>query len=102
MTASTDIEARDEGNSDLNLHVGDSFPLLGCDSTNMAQSDAVGVEPSTQSDECELVSLPYPTSGSGSEKAAPIGGSVGAGPPVGVAILEMALRCKVVVDRGKH
>jgi phosphoglycerate kinase len=33
-----------------NLHVGDSFPLLGCDSTSMAHRDAVGVEPSTPSD----------------------------------------------------
>jgi hypothetical protein len=35
--------------------VGDSFHLLGCDSTNMAHRDAVGVEPSTPSDENAVV-----------------------------------------------
>jgi hypothetical protein len=39
-----------------NLHVGDSFPLLGCDSTSMAHCDAVWVEPSTPSDECKPAS----------------------------------------------
>ena len=43
---------------------------------------------------------PYPVELSGSEKAAPLGESGGAGLPVGVAILEVALCRKVVVDRG--
>jgi len=43
---------------------------------------------------------PYPTFGSGSEKAAPLSESGGAGLLVGVAILEVALRWKMVVDRG--
>ena len=43
---------------------------------------------------------PSPTFQSGSEKAAPLGESGGAGLLVGVAILEVALRRKVVVDRG--
>jgi hypothetical protein len=43
---------------------------------------------------------PYPTCRSGSEKAAPLGESGGAGLLVGVAVLEVALRRKVVVDRG--
>ena len=53
------------------------------------------------SDECEPVSVsPTPLVGSGSEKAAPLGESGGAGLLVGVAVLEVALRRKVVVDRG--
>jgi hypothetical protein len=43
---------------------------------------------------------PIPACRSGSEKAAPLGKSGGAGLLVGVAILEVALRWKVVVDRG--
>jgi hypothetical protein len=43
---------------------------------------------------------PSPTCRSGSEKAAPLGKSGGAGLLVGIAILEVALRWKVVVDRG--
>jgi hypothetical protein len=43
---------------------------------------------------------PYPTRHSGSEKAAPLGESGGAGQLVGVAILEVALRREVVVDQG--
>ncbi len=43
---------------------------------------------------------PSPTYRSGSERAAPLGESVGAGLFVGVAVLEMALRRKVVVDLG--
>ena len=42
----------------------------------------------------------YPTFVSGGEKAAPLGESGGAGLLVGVAVLEVALRRKVVVDRG--
>jgi hypothetical protein len=47
-------------------------------------------------------SLRYPKPGfrSGSEKTAPLGESGGAGLLVGVAVLEVALRLKVVVDRG--
>ena len=40
-----------------NRHVDGSFPLLVSNSTNMAHRDAVRVEPSTPSDECELVSV---------------------------------------------
>ena len=43
---------------------------------------------------------PYPTAVSGGEKAAPLGESGGAGQLVGVAVLEVALSRKVVVDRG--
>ena len=43
---------------------------------------------------------PSPTYRSDSEKAAPLGESGGAGLLVGIAILEVALRWKVVVDRG--
>ena len=43
---------------------------------------------------------PYPSFQSGSEKAAPLGKSGGAGMLVGIAVLEVALRRKVVVDRG--
>ena len=44
--------------------------------------------------------FPYPTCRSGSETAAPLGESGGAGLLVGDAVLEVALRRKVVVDRG--
>ena len=44
--------------------------------------------------------FPYPAEPSGREKAAPLGESGGAGLLVGVAVLEVALRWKVVVDRG--
>lgn len=43
---------------------------------------------------------PYPTRRSGDEKATPLGESGGADLFVGVAILEVALRRKVVVNRG--
>jgi hypothetical protein len=43
---------------------------------------------------------PYPLVRLGSEKAAPLGESGGAGLLVGVAVLGVALRWKVVVDRG--
>ncbi len=46
--------------------------------------------------------FPYPTFGSGSEQAAPLGASGGAGLHVGGAVLEVALRWKVVVDRGMN
>ena len=46
--------------------------------------------------------FPYPTLGSGSEEAAPLGESGGAGLLVGGAVLEVALRWKVVVDRGMN
>jgi Transposase len=39
-----------------NLHEDDSFPCLVHDSTSLAHCDAVGVEPSTASDQCEPVS----------------------------------------------
>ena len=42
--------------------------------------------------------FPYPTAVSGGEKAAPLGESSGAGQLVGVAVLKVALRRKVVVD----
>ena len=42
----------------------------------------------------------YPTAVSGRQKAAPLGESGGAGRLVGVAVLEMAFRRKVVVHRG--
>lgn len=42
----------------------------------------------------------YTTLGSGREKAEPLCKSGGAGLLIGVAVLEMALRWKVVVDRG--
>ncbi len=45
---------------------------------------------------------PNPTYRSGGEKAAPLAESGGAGLFVGVAILEVALRRKVVVDRGMN
>jgi hypothetical protein len=38
-----------------NTHVDGSFHLLVSNSTSMAQCDAVRVEPSTPSDECEPV-----------------------------------------------
>ena len=44
--------------------------------------------------------FPYPTMASGGKKAAPLGESGGAGQLVVVAVLEMALRGEVVVDRG--
>jgi hypothetical protein len=40
-----------------NLHVDGSFPLLVSNCTSMAHCDAVRVEPSTPSDECEPVSV---------------------------------------------
>lgn len=43
--------------------------------------------------------FPYPSFQSGSEKAAPLGESGGAG-LLGVAVLEVALGRKVIVDRG--
>jgi hypothetical protein len=43
---------------------------------------------------------PYPARMSGREKAAPLCESGGAGRLVGVAVLQVALRRKVVVDRG--
>lgn len=43
---------------------------------------------------------PYLAFWSGSEKAAPLGESSGADLLVGVAVLKVALRWKVVVDRG--
>ena len=43
---------------------------------------------------------PYPTAVSGSEKAAPLCESGGTGQFVDVAVLQMALRRKVVVHRG--
>ena len=46
--------------------------------------------------------FPYPTRLSSSEETAPLGESGGAGLFVGVAILEVALRREVVVDRGMH
>jgi hypothetical protein len=45
---------------------------------------------------------PNPTCRSGNEKAAPLGESGGSGLLVGVAVLEVALRWKVVVDRGMN
>ena len=43
---------------------------------------------------------PYPAAVSGGEKASPLGESGGTGQLVVVAVLEMALRRKEVVDRG--
>jgi hypothetical protein len=43
---------------------------------------------------------PHPTVGSGSEKAAPLSESGSAGLFEVIAVLEVALRWKVVVDRG--
>ncbi len=44
--------------------------------------------------------FPYPTHGSGSEEAAPLNESGGASLLMGGAVLEVALRRKVVVDLG--
>ena len=53
------------------------------------------------SDKCEPVSVsPTQPHTSGSDKAAPLGESGGTGQLVGVAVLEVALRGKMVVDRG--
>ncbi len=55
------------------------------------------------SDKCEPVSVtPYPNFGSGSDKVAPPVESGSAGLLVGVAVLEVALRRKVVEDRGMN
>lgn len=54
------------------------------------------------SDEWELVSVTKSPPISGSEKAAPLGESGGTGLLIGVAILGVALRQKVVVAQGMH
>ena len=48
------------------------------------------------------LSFPYPTMASLSKELAPLSESGGAGRLVGVAVLEVALRRKVVVNRGMH
>ena len=76
--------------------------IIGLDlAKNVFQAHGAGADGAVRQMRTSL-RCPYPTYRSDSEKFAPLSESGGAGLLVSVAVLEVALRWKVIVDRGMN